>query len=136
MASMDENEDISIEEDGLEEKAMSEEELDSAESRVGAKSDKLKKELATVKRERQEYMDGWQRAKADYVNALKRFEEDKARAKEQGLVKAIGALLPAYDTLERAKAHGEVPEAFAGIAKQLETAHEFRHNAEHAPRLD
>ncbi len=117
---MDENEDISIEEDGLEEKAMSEEELDSVESRAGAKADKLKSELATVKRERQEYMDGWQRAKADYVNALKRFEEDKARAKEQGLVKATGALLPAYDTLERAKAHGGIPEAFAGVAKQLE----------------
>lgn len=119
---MDENDDISIEEDGLEEKAMSEEELDTMESRVGAKADKLKRELETAKRERQEYMDGWQRAKADYVNALKRFEEDKARAKEQGLAKAVAALLPAYDTLERAKEHGEVPESFQGVAKQLESA--------------
>lgn len=118
---MDEIEDISIEEDGLEEKAMSEEELDSAESRVGAKADKLKKELDTIKRERQEYMDGWQRAKADYVNALKRFEEEKARAKEQGLARAVAALLPAYDTLERAREHGEVPESFQGVAKQLES---------------
>ncbi len=117
---MDENEDISIEEDGLEEKAMSEEELEAAESRAGAKADKLKRELDTAKRERQEYMDGWQRAKADYVNALKRFEEEKARAKEQGLAKAVAALLPAYDTLERAREHGEVPESFQGVAKQLE----------------
>ncbi|HEX5774410.1 MAG TPA: nucleotide exchange factor GrpE [Candidatus Paceibacterota bacterium] len=116
------NDDIIIEPDGSEEAGGSEAELEAEESRAGTKLAKLKKELETVKKERQEYMDGWQRSKADYVNALKRFEGEKATARDAGLLKAIMALLPAYDALERAKEHGEVPEGFESIKKQLEGA--------------
>lgn len=119
---MDSNDDITVERDGKEEDGVSEVELEEEESRAGSKLVKLKKELESVKKERQEYMDGWQRSKADYVNALKRFESEKDAAKDVGLAKAIKALLPAYDALERAKEHGEVPEGFEGIAKQLEGA--------------
>ena len=38
------------------------------------KINKLKDELEKIKKEKQEYLDGWQRAKADYVNILKRSE--------------------------------------------------------------
>ncbi|MEK7553771.1 MAG: nucleotide exchange factor GrpE, partial [Patescibacteria group bacterium] len=69
-----------------------------------------------------EYMDGWQRAKADYVNALKRFETDSKTSELRGKVRAVETLLPAFDALERAKEHGDVPEGFMGIAKQLEGA--------------
>src|ERR1700749_1786078 len=72
------------------------------------KIDKLKVELEKSKKERQEYLDGWQRSKADYVNLLKRSEEGTKHAKQQGVVKAVEALLPALDALERAKEHGEV----------------------------
>lgn len=114
--------DVTIERDGREEDGGSEEELEATESRADSKVQKVKKELETVKKEKQEYLDGWQRAKADYVNALKRFEEDTKTAREQGTLKAVKALLPAYDALERAKAQGDLPEGFAGIAKQLEAA--------------
>lgn len=87
-----------------------------AEKRVA----KLTSDLEQCRTEKQEYMDGWQRAKADYVNALKRFDEEKKVAKERGVVKAAEALLPAFDALERAKEHGDIPEGFAGIVKQLE----------------
>lgn len=83
---------------------------------------KLRAELASCRKEKQEYMDGWQRAKADYVNALKRFEEEKKQEKTRGTLKAVETLLPAFDALERAKQHGEVPAGFASIAKQLEGA--------------
>ena len=83
---------------------------------------KLKDELEQAKAEKQEYMDGWQRAKADYVNLLKRSDEDAKAAKQAGVVKAAEALLPAFDSLERSKEHGEIPEGFAAIAKQLESA--------------
>ena len=82
---------------------------------------KLRDEIEALRKEKQEYLDGWQRAKADYVNALKRFEADVKSSKAEGVVKAIEALLPAYDALERAKEHGEVPEGFLAIAKQLES---------------
>ncbi len=122
MRMSDENDDITIERDGKEEDGMSEVELDEQESRADAKLAKLKKELEAVKKERQEYMDGWQRAKADYVNALKRFEEEKQEAKQQGTVKAARAFIGVIDSLARAEAHGEIPEAFQGIAKQLREA--------------
>lgn len=111
-----------FERDGREEDGASESELEEMESRADVKLKKLKDELEQAKKERQEYMDGWQRSKADYVNALKRFEGERDAAKNAGLAKALKALLPAYDALERAKEHGELPQGFEGIAKQLEGA--------------
>lgn len=83
---------------------------------------KLREELSACRKEKQEYMDGWQRAKADYVNALKRFETDTKTAEFRGKVRAVETLLPAFDALERAKEHGEIPEGFLAIAKQIENA--------------
>ncbi|HEY0010510.1 MAG TPA: nucleotide exchange factor GrpE [Candidatus Paceibacterota bacterium] len=100
----------------------SEEDVEAMESRAGAKADKLKRELEAVKREKQEYLDGWQRAKADYVNALKRFEEERAAARSQGALKAAQAFLPALDSLARAEAAGGIPEGMQGIVKQLHDA--------------
>ena len=116
------DDDVTFERDGREEDGASEEELEATESRVDTKLQKLKKELETVKKDKQEYLDGWQRAKADYVNAIKRFDEEKKQIAERGTMKAVASLLPAYDALERAKAAGDLPEGFAGIAKQLESA--------------
>jgi molecular chaperone GrpE len=53
---------------------------------------------------------------------LKRFEEEKVVAARQGSVKAARAFIGAMDSLARAEAHGEVPESFQGIAKQLHDA--------------
>lgn len=123
---MDKDDDVVFERDGREEDGASEEELEATESRVDTKLQKAKKELEGVKKEKQEYLDGWQRAKADYVNALKRFEDEKKGITELATMRAVMALLPAYDALERAKAAAKdsdgLPEGFAGIAKQLETA--------------
>ncbi len=83
---------------------------------------KLKDELAKVTAENRENLDGWQRAKADYVNLLKRFESETKSTELKGKVKAVETLLPAFDAIERAKEHGEIPEGFAAIARQLEGA--------------
>lgn len=83
---------------------------------------KLRDEIESLRKEKQEYLDGWQRSKADYVNLLKRNEADGKSAKMKGVTSAVETLLPAFDALERAKEHGEVPAGFAGIAKQLEGA--------------
>lgn len=83
---------------------------------------KMREELSACRKEKQEYMDGWQRSKADYVNLLKRFEVESKSAKQTGVIKAIETLLPAFDALERSKEHGEVPDGFLAIAKQLESA--------------
>lgn len=89
---------------------------------------KMREELSVCRKEKQEYMDGWQRSKADYVNLLKRFESESKSAKQAGVVKAVEMLLPAFDALERSKEHlpagrqGANIEGFIAIAKQLESA--------------
>lgn len=119
---MDENDDISVERDGAEEDGMSEEELEATESRMDAKTKKLKAELDICKKERQEHLDGWQRAKADYVNALKRFEEERMEAIKLGVLKASHAFITPMDSLARAEATGEIPASFQAIVKQLHDA--------------
>jgi molecular chaperone GrpE len=99
---------IAAEEDGIE---------DTAEAKIA----KVRGELEICRKDKQEYMDGWQRAKADYVNALKRFENDMKSARQSGLVRAVETLLPAFDALERSKEHGDIPEGFLAIARQLES---------------
>lgn len=119
---MTDHDDINIEADGAEEVGMSEEELEATESREGAKVAKIKKELDACKAERQEYMDGWQRAKADYVNVLKRAEDERKSAEVKGTVKSAKAFIGVLDSLTRAEASGEVPGAFQAISRQLRDA--------------
>jgi molecular chaperone GrpE len=110
---MDEQDDVKIEPEQSEE---------GGEARPEDKIAKMREELSACRKEKQEYMDGWQRAKADYVNALKRFGEDAKASESRGKIKAVETLLPAFDALERAKEHGEIPAGFLAIAKQIETA--------------
>lgn len=118
----DEHDDITVERDGLEEDGMSEAELEDQESRTDTKLSKMRKELESAKQESKDHLDGWQRAKADYVNALKRFDEERADAVKLGTVKAARAFITAMDSLARAEAAGEIPASFQAIAKQLHDA--------------
>lgn len=80
---------------------------------------KLREKFAACTKEKQEYLEGWQRARADFANAKRQFEEEKSAMKSYAASAAAEALLPALDSLERARAAGELPADFAGIAKQL-----------------
>lgn len=65
----EENDDITIEE-----------EVEAESSFKGNKDSKLQKleeELDKCRAERQEYLDGWQRSKADYINLKKRNDQDR-----------------------------------------------------------
>ncbi|MBU0750152.1 nucleotide exchange factor GrpE [Patescibacteria group bacterium] len=115
------DDEITIDADGTEEGA-SEEEIEAQESRVDSKLAKVKKELEQCKKEKQEYLDGWQRSKADYVNVLKRAEEERVAAMEKGKTKAAQAFITVIDTLIRAEQSGDVPDSFKSIAKQLHDA--------------
>jgi len=121
---MDEQDDVKIEPEVADGGQDSELGSERAEDKIA----KMREELSVCKKEKQEYMDGWQRAKADYVNLLKRIEEGAKAAELAGKVTAVETLLPAFDALERAKEHlpvqagGELPSGFLAIAKQLESA--------------
>ncbi|HEC93929.1 MAG TPA: nucleotide exchange factor GrpE [Candidatus Kaiserbacteria bacterium] len=88
--------------------------------RENTKLKKIQKELERCRKEKQEYLDGWQRTKADYVNALRRFEQDVKKAENIGVQKSVEALLPVLESLNRAQgAEGKLPDGFDAIAKQL-----------------
>ncbi|MEJ0053218.1 MAG: nucleotide exchange factor GrpE [bacterium] len=118
----DERDEFEIDAEAAENRRAQGEDTDAAdETGAAGKVAKLKREIEALKKEKQEYLDGWQRSKADYANAQKRFDEERTEAAARGAARAAEALLPALDSLERAKASGELPESFAGIVKQLET---------------
>jgi molecular chaperone GrpE len=73
-------------------------ESDKAESKI----QKLKKELKKCQAEKQEYLDGWQRSKADYINLKKRSEDDKERIRGYANEDLIIELLSVLDSFEMA----------------------------------
>lgn len=62
-----------------------------------AKIKKLKDELAEVKAQRQEYLDGWQRCKADSVNARKEMLASAERLGVRAKEELIADIIPALD---------------------------------------
>ncbi len=67
-----------------------------------AKLKKLKDELAEVKAQRQEYLDGWQRCKADSVNARKETLASAERLGEKAKEGLIEDIIPALDGFDMA----------------------------------
>ncbi|MEK7601756.1 MAG: nucleotide exchange factor GrpE [Patescibacteria group bacterium] len=67
-----------------------------------AKIKKLKDELERVKKERQEYLDGWQRAKADAVNSKRETEARAARSGEMLREELVHDIIPALDSFDMA----------------------------------
>ena len=61
--------------------------------------------------EKQEYLDGWKRAQADYVNARKRDEEEKKEIIKFSNENLIQELIPILDSFEMAKSNKEAWES-------------------------
>jgi len=71
-------------------------------SATQAKLKKLKEELAKAKQERQEYLDGWQRCKADSINARKDAEARSVRGAELLREALVHDIIPALDSFDMA----------------------------------
>jgi len=69
---------------------------------VKAKMQKLREELKEAKAKRDEYLDGWQRAKADMVNSKKEALEAMSRATGRGKEILVEELIPALDGFDMA----------------------------------
>ena len=68
---------------------------------------KLREELKTCRKEKEEYLTGWQRAKADYINLQKELESTRINASILTKEKMVEKLLPAFDSFEMAFANRE-----------------------------
>ncbi|PIP73885.1 MAG: nucleotide exchange factor GrpE [Candidatus Lloydbacteria bacterium CG22_combo_CG10-13_8_21_14_all_47_15] len=76
---------------------------------------KLREELKACKVERQEYLDGWQRARADFANARK--EEEKRRGEfvqfaKEGILHQILPVVDSFDMAMRGEAWKKVDETW------------------------
>ena len=67
-----------------------------------AKLRKLKDELEKIKKERQEYLDGWQRCKADSVNARRDAALGAERVANRNRDALIEDIIPALDSFDMA----------------------------------
>ena len=63
---------------------------------------KLRNRLKQTTTEKQEYLDGWQRAKAELVNAKREFGKEKTELMKFAKVDLISQLIPALDSFEMA----------------------------------
>ena len=88
----------------------------------------MEQQLAVAREQAAEYLDGWQRARAEFANARKRSERGRTEAYRHATVDFARKLLPAIDDFERAS--DNVPEEIAAdswyeglllIQRKLET---------------
>jgi molecular chaperone GrpE len=77
-----------------------------AEERVQELVKKLKNKLKEAEEKAKEYLDGWQRSQADFVNLRKRDEEDKIEFLKFANADLIYQLIPVLDSLELSLPHG------------------------------
>lgn len=68
---------------------------------------KLREQLATARKEKEEYLTGWQRTKADYVNLQKEEEAKRRDLKKHVVASFIEELLPVLDSYDLAFSNKE-----------------------------
>jgi molecular chaperone GrpE len=66
---------------------------------------RLRDKLKECTAKKQEYLTGWQRAKADLANAKKEFDRERAKMKRRGKEGLVSSLLSALDSFEVAMAN-------------------------------
>ncbi len=103
----------------------------------------LKEKLEICRKERAEYLAGWQRAKADYINLEKEFNPRYADALSFGAEKLFSDIIPVLDSFELAMGNREawesVPESWRKgveyISNQLKNALTDNGFAEICPKV-
>lgn len=86
---------------------------------------KLKEKLAICVKEKQEYLDGWQRAKAEYINARKRDQEANEQYLKFAKEDLVMEIVPVLDSFEMAFANKE---AWEKVDKNWRIGVEHIHN--------
>jgi molecular chaperone GrpE len=77
-------------------------EIVSEDSQIYAKLEKLKRELAACKKEKEEYLKGWQRAKADFINSEKNSRQESKELVRNAEIKILNEVLTLVDNFEKA----------------------------------
>lgn len=80
---------------------------------------KLREKLKKSGLEKQEYLAGWQRAKADFINARKEEEENRSRFVKFSELNLILELLILADSFDGLFKHGKKDDGIENIHRQL-----------------
>jgi len=75
------------------------------EASVADEIKKLRNKLKKCLEEKQEYLEGWQRARADFVNSKKEDEKTRTEFKKYANEQLIADLLPVLDSFDMAQAN-------------------------------
>ena len=81
--------------------------------------EELTEALAAEKAKAEEYLAGWQRAQADFVNYKRRIEQEKEDLLKYGNAELITKILPVLDDFEMAFSHVPRDEAKSGWVKGM-----------------
>jgi len=68
----------------------------------GAPSAELQKELEAAKAQSAEYLEGWQRARAEFANYKRRVEKEQSEANQNATSRVIGRFVDVLDDFNRA----------------------------------
>ncbi len=95
----DDEKDIELDKEGIDDSVISEE-------YQGDTIAKLKGKVKDAEAKAKEYLDGWQRAQAEFVNIRKRDEEAKGEFLKFAKADLVEQLMPVLDSLELSLPHG------------------------------
>ena len=96
---MDEEKDIELDTEGLDDSVVAEEHAQDAVK-------KLREKLKEAETKAKEYLDGWQRAQADFTNLRRRDEEAKVEFIKYARLSLIEELIPVLESFNIALADG------------------------------
>ncbi len=85
---------------------------------------KLKEKIKILEKEKQEYMDGWQRERADFVNYKKRSDQEKIDVIKYSNENLVSELIPVLESFEMAFSNKE---AWEKIDKNWRVGVEYIH---------
>jgi molecular chaperone GrpE len=117
----DDDEHIVLDADSGEEVLPEESEL--AEGQIREKMKQIRSELLEARKERDEHLAGWQRAKADLVNYRRMAEEDRVRDTQRAKGALARALIPGLDSFESAMASPQWKETSEEWRQGIERIH-------------
>ena len=81
-------------------------------SKLASKIKKLKDSLKDCQKQNQQYLTGWQRTQADFINYRRRQEENLKNYCGQAQAEIIRSFLPFLDSMEHALKHNEIQPLF------------------------
>lgn len=70
-----------------------------------ARVDKLKEKLKVCEAERGQYLDGWQRTKADYANLKRESAERESKMEKEASARMVRELISVLESMDQARAH-------------------------------